>query len=305
MLSRCKARLRQMLLAWNRAQLHLSVLMCQGLDCRRFSLAHRLLRKDGILLNGDWLCSPRCLRAALRQRLSRRAPAARLSMPVSPRMPFRLHLLKSGALTEEGLQTAFREMRETGQPLGRVLLRLRLVTAEQLAAAQAAEQGCAFYTLAAAPVAAELELPPRLAAQYTAATLHGNAERILIGFVQRIDRGLLGWVEEVTGRKAQGCFITASRREAQLALCAPPRADRELAGRPLSSAQAGVRILEHAIATGAEQIQLARLNDLLWVRYARGPLACGDLLLCLLDEAGSTGAPVPRESGVGKKLRVL
>ncbi len=288
----------------------LALLLCNGPGCRRFALAHRLLRKDGVFLHAggeeQWLCSTRCLEAAVTAWLERDPLAERLPMPRLPRMPFRLILLQRGLLGEEQLRRALAHGNGTGPSLSRALLQLRLVSEEDLAAAHAAENGCAFFTLPPAPVCPDLRLPRELARREQAVTLHGTPDRILVGFVHRIDRALLTMVEQLTGRIAQGCFLTASRHAAQLAFDGDPRTDSSASR--LNRQQVALELVAKAVESGAEAVHVGRTRKMLWVRYRCGSGACVDQLLELADQpekVASVQAGTSSEGRMNKKLQVL
>ncbi len=248
-------------------RLRLRVHVCAGAGCRRMTVEHRALRKDGIFLHGKWLCSPACLRSAVAAVLGGFGAAELHTMPRLPRMPFRLLLLQRGLLSEQALAEALARSECTGLPLGRTLLHLGLVTEGELAASLAAENGCAFYALPPAPVAAEAALPALLAERFEAAAVHSVGGRLLVGFVHRIDRQLLCAVERMTDRKAEGCFITEAHRRQQLALSLP---EREKSGSALAQTadegEAARLIVEAATRGGAEQLAIERVGGLFWVR---------------------------------------
>ena len=284
---------------------HKGFLLCGGPRCRRFTFAHPWLRKDGVFLGEDWLCSPGCLQAAAAAALRAKAPCERLSMPRMPRMPFRLHLLRRGAVTEMELDTAQRCARERSISLSEALLELGSVGEEQLAAAHAAENGCAFFALPSAP-ARSLQLPRELAQQGGAATVYAVPDRILIGFVHRLDRTLLKAVEQVFGRQAEGCFITASRYRAQFAADAPSAvsiARRLPAAARVTRAEAGQLLRELALREGAEWIRAGYTRDAVWFRWWRNAECYGDLVLNLRSELDSGNTVSSSASGTGRTAR--
>ena len=297
-------------------RLQIFVLLCSGASCRRFAVAHRWLRKDGIYLDGAWFCSPGCFEAAALRVLTPSARGERHAMPRLPRMPFRLVLVRDGLLAEAELERSQAHAEQTGMALAQALVALGCATQAQVAAALAAESGCAFYTLAPQPLTPELLLPRALADRFNAATVHGSADRIVVGFVFRVDRGLLALVERITGRRAEGCFITTAHREAQLAAQAAGPDKHELGphslGRPAPAAgeqpvsrpQAARTILERALQSGAEQVRLARSGDIVWARLWTGESACED---CLVEMDESAAVPSLRRLGRRdeKKLHAL
>ncbi len=315
-----KQAVRRRLKRFAQERLQILVRLCHGHACRRFALAHRWLREDGILLDGAWFCSPGCFEAAALAAMTQSARGERHTMPRVPRMPFRLILLRDGLIAQDDLERAQAHAGHTGIPLAEALLALGCATGAQVAAALAAESGCAFYTLPPEALAPELLLPAALADRYGAATVHGAADRIVVGFVHRVDRGLLAMVERITGRRAEGCFFTAARRQAQLAQAALPSEAAGAEGqaprvRPVSRPQAARTILDRALRTGAEQVRLARSGDLVWARLWTSDGAMEDCLVEISDEvsieisgaANPLPASLPRQTSRSqeKKLRVL
>ncbi len=284
------------------------ILLCGSPRCRRFALAHQWLRRDGILLAGEpgssggdiWLCSSGCFESALLERIIEKVDAANPgrsnAKPRLPRMPFRLVLLSQGVLTEADLDAALAHAVHTQVSLATALSALRLCTPEQLAAAFASENGCAFYTLDPAPVTAGLLLPPALSRYFGAVTVHGTADRAVLGFTERIDRGLLRLCAQMFGCRVEPCFITPTRYAAQLSLdgLAVGTTAASSGLRTASAASAVQLIAQQAARSGAEQVRCARSGNLLWVRHAGGDNADrATHELFLLAEEQVAGARIP------------
>lgn len=257
----------------------LRVLGCAEARCRRFTVSHSWLRRDGIFLDGAWLCGSQCFEAAVMSRLSSRMPGEPGTVRRLPRMPFQLLLLRDQVLSEQALRDARQLAEDRGVSLGEALIATGAVTEEQLAAVRAEESGCAFYSLPPQPIAPELVLPAALAMQVLAATVHGAADRIVIGFADRLDRGVLAVTEQIVGRRAEGCFITASRWKAQLVMDGVDQQTQIVAAQPLQAA--AHTILEKALQAHAEQVVLGRAGDLVWVRYGRSDKSFENSLLCV------------------------
>ena len=230
-------------------------------------------------MDGAWLCGSQCFEAAVMSQLGSRMPGEPGTVRRLPRMPFQLLLLRDQVLSEQTLRDARQLADSRGVSLGEALLAIGAVTAEQLAAVRAEESGCAFYSLPPQPVAPELVLPAALAVQVSAATMHGATDRIVIGFVEQLDRGVLAMTEQIVGRRAEGCFITADRWKAQLAVDGADPQTQVVAAQPL---QAAARmILEKALQVHAEQVVLGRAGNLVWVRYQRCDKSFENSLLCV------------------------
>ncbi len=276
---------------------------CGSEDCRRFKAALRGARKDGIVLENTWLCSAQCLENALVRTMAAAGSGRQYTMPRLPRMPFRLLLLQSGVLSEAGLKQAGEHAERTGATLSRALLDLQLVTDAELAGSLAAESGCAFYALPPAPVAPEAELPMMLAERYAAATVHSTPERVWIGFVHKVDHGLLRLVAHMAGRKTEPCFITAAHHKRQIG-CQAAQADE----RTLLSNTAGLKataqaVVQHALRTAAERVVVGRSEQIVWFRFHTGKGTVDDRFVQLAEprSAKLEQSGMPHE----KKLRVL
>jgi hypothetical protein len=279
---------------------------CEGEQCRRFTVAHNRLRRDGIFLAGTsegsdrWLCSPQCFELALlalideigSREQSRRAP---------PRMPHHLALLNKGLILEADLQKAQQHAERSGLRLGEALLSLSLVSEEQLAEAYARENGCAFYKLAPASIVSAAVLPRALSLHFAAVTVHTQAERTLIGFTRRIDRRLLAMAGQMSDCRTEACFITERHLREQLsvdgdvAMTCNAVADFETAS-PSAAAHA---IARQAERLGSERVRLAGCSGMLWARLCNdgGHISGGsgnwrDAVFVIAEEA----LQAPRES---------
>ena len=294
------AALRRRLFAAAQRRFRLQLHRCTGDPaCRRFTVVHRRLRKDGIFLQGQWLCSPGCLRVALVQCLSASPGAGLHAMPRLPRMPFRLILLQNGTLTQQQLTEALMVSERTGVSLGQTLLDLEFVTPATLAAALAAENGCAFYGLPPAPPVPDVELPLALAREAGAAIVHATPVRLLVGFVQRIDRDLLRAVETMTGLRAEPCFITEAHHHRQLALS--KQSPEPAQAIPVSEGAA--LLTQQAVRMAAEKLLFARVRDHFWVRM-QGSSSHRDQVIQATAEAARSDLELVSATAK-KKLRAL
>lgn len=238
------------------------VLFCARAGCRGFCCTASWLRRDGIELQGQWLCSSACLVASLTTALNT-APRRR-EFAVPPRLPYRLALLRLGYLCEADLQRALADAANAGAPLGAVLLESGAITEDQLAMARAMESACAQYRLPAQAVAPEYRLPLAIGEIFQAVTVHGSEDRWLIGFVERVDRTLLTLAESVTGTRPEGCMITATRRGAQVEM------DGCVAA--VVAAETRTMAVEHleqcALQSGAESLRVGLEGDLVWACFS-------------------------------------
>ncbi len=295
---------------WVGGHFGLQTLLCAGPRCRRFTIAHRWLRRDGIFLRDRWLCSPLCFEEAVAAMLETAGPGRRFTMPRLPRMPFRLILLQREQISEPELQFALEYSENSGLPIGPVIVRLGFATVEQVASARAAENGCAFYALPPAALAPELRLPLSLSHACEAAAVHATADRIMLGFADRVDRGLAQMMEQVTGQRVECCLVTRAHLLRQLALDAAQAglsSQITSPAHPVSRLAAAQHLGEQALCTGAEAVGVGRAGQRLWVRFTGNSDQVVDSVFELSEEAVKPGIPLsgrmrPR---LEKKTRVL
>lgn len=279
--------------SWVGGQIGLRTLLCTGPGCRRFTVTHRWLRRDGIFLRNQWLCSPLCFEGALAAMLETVDLGRRFTMPRLPRMPFRLILLQRELVSELELQLALEHSEDTGRPVGNVLVELGFATAEQVASARAAENGCAFYALSPSALPPEMRLPLPLSHACGAAAVHATSDRIMLGFVDRVDRGLAQLMEQVTGQRIECCFIMGEHYERQLAFDALKSTEKPLLPlQPISRVAAAAQLGEQALRTGAEAVTVGRAGRRLWVRMTGDDRRVIDTVFELSEETSTPEIPL-------------
>ncbi len=250
--------------------LSVQTLTCSGPGCRRFTLAHRRLRRDGILLRVAvsrqdwWLCSPECFSRSLHAQMDAYATPGPRDGGVPPRMPFRLHLLRAEVVSVEDLQRAQDHAFAHGMTFAAALRALELATEDQIGTAIASEQGCSFFAVPPVPQRITLRLPFPLAQRFDAATVFSTEGRLYVGFVARVERSLLRLAGQMTGLQAEPCIITAKRLAEQRACEGMASAEAELARTPVQSASS--QLLAQALECGAERVQIGAAGRLLWAR---------------------------------------
>ena len=259
------------------------VLECQARPCRRFTVSHRLLRRDGIYLGDAWHCSAACFEESLRRRLAPAAEGCLEPQRRPGRIPLRLLLVERGVLSEAQLRDALRLHGERGGSLEYVLLAEGFANESQLASARAAEAGCAVL-LQPPSMPPSVQLPYGLAERYHAAIVHASEICLLLGFTRRLSTVLQHAVEQVTGTRAEACFVPDSILGAMLGYAArthqietpsepvnPARPSTPwptLSKTPAFPADAARGILRWAIDTGAERVRMATGDRWAWVRLS-------------------------------------
>jgi hypothetical protein len=133
-------------------------------------------------------------------------------------MSIGLTLLAKGYLTAEELRFAQTESELRRENIETTLARHNLTSEKQFASARAAQWG--YPVIAQDRVGQEVEsdIPRYLLQMFSAVPLQYSikAKRILLGFVFRVEHGLLESIEQITGCRVVPCFITATEQAEQM-----------------------------------------------------------------------------------------
>jgi hypothetical protein len=245
-------------------------------------------RKPGIEIGPDWFCSAGCFGAAVEERLldiylSSAANGASSDRGVRPdRMPLNLLLFARGCLTHPQSIEAARQSKNVGGSMNETLVRLGYVTEEQITQTRAVQAGYPVYSLktdrpadterhpdTATPALFGISIPQTLIDRYSMMPIHfvPATRRLLLGFVHKVEHGLLYAVEQMTGTVAEPCFLSPGDFEA-LKKRTPSHSlndvvDCEEGARPAAMAQV---ISNCAVQMSADEARLRRTRDYLWVR---------------------------------------
>jgi hypothetical protein len=186
-------------------------------------------------------------------------------------MSMGLILLAKGYLSTETLRSAQIESERHQENLEATLIRLRLVSEKQLAAARAAQWGYPVLAQDRIGQTVESDIPQYLLQQSSAVPLDYSikAKRILLGFVFRVDHCLLESIEKVTGCRVLPCFITASELAEQtkcvMAFSNHTEAVIDDLGAPERMARTVGRF---AVEVAAERAVFARCWSHVWARIS-------------------------------------
>lgn len=189
---------------------------CAQADCNITALQRSVsLRGNGVHVGDQWYCGPVCFQAEAEQRFtrildSRKRPIARRS----PRMPLELVMVSRGIITEEQLKAAYAS-KQSEEGIVRTLLNLGYVTTDQVLSATAAQWGFPVFPLKSAGPAVDIKLPSHLIEKYRFLPVHlsPNTGKLLLGFVNGVEHGLVHVVETITGHTVAPCFIAPDEYE--------------------------------------------------------------------------------------------
>jgi hypothetical protein len=285
------------------------VVECGDLSCRGFHVSNALLRQPGIFLDLTWYCSSDCLRDGIKQRVEAQLSSALTDLRRPPRMPFRLILLAGGLVSEAQLAEAramqasnTRTVGGAGAPdVGSTLVSLGYVTEEQVGAARAAEAGCPFFGGAIQAMLPAYRLPAALVQLHCALPVHYSpvTDRLVVGFVYRVNNSLVQAIEQVIGCRVEACMITATAWKQHVAAIPPP-CPEQVGRQTLQQSRIVDMIVEQAIASGADRIRMGLAGTSFWVRLTAGPRS-EDLLIDLAEDGAQAesgfGSPEPVSKG--------
>lgn len=249
----------------------------------------------GINVGPAWYCSPDCLAAAATMRFSAFTVSNILEMPHSPRLSIGLVMLSKGYVTDQQLRLAISESQRSGEELESVLFRLGLASERQMTAARAAQWGYPVLGQERMTQVADLDVPTTLLESCSAAALHSSiaAKRLLLGFVHRVDHSLMNSVEEMTGFRAEPCFITPTELAEQRArLTAVPRCEEVVIEDLKTSAQMGRAVAGLTVEIGAREVRFSHCRDYAWTRLT-GKRRMIDVLFRIKSERNSGRENVP------------
>jgi hypothetical protein len=177
--------------------------------------------------------------------------------------------LSKGILTDDQLRSAVATSQQSGEDLEVTLVRLGLANEKQLAAARAAQWGCPVLGRESIRQRVEADLPTTLLRTCWAAPLRysPNGKSLLMGFVYRVEHRLLLALEQVTGCRAEPCFITRTEFEQQMAwLTVVPDFDEVVHDEPQTPKQMANIVAELAIEATARKVSFVQCRDYFWTR---------------------------------------
>ncbi|MGA3048001.1 MAG: hypothetical protein ABSD67_15325 [Terracidiphilus sp.] len=245
--------------------------VCGHRNCRNTMLMRSVPQsRVGIRIGERWYCSVDCFSEAAYIRISALRENQVIEMPHNPRLSIGLAMLSKGYLTDDQLRFAVTESQLHGEELDIALVRLGLATERQLAAARAAQWGCPVLVQDGVSQPIEADIPPTLLRTCFAAPLRysQNGKKLLMGFVYRVEHRLLLALEQVTGCRAEPCFITQTEYDEQMErLTLVPDCHDEVVYEEIqSSRQMANTLAGLAIEVAAREASFVQCRDYLWTR---------------------------------------
>jgi hypothetical protein len=246
--------------------------VCALQGCRNRALMRSIPQsRAGINVGQQWYCCVDCFAAAARTRLTALADGRVMEMPHNPRLSIGLVMLSKGHLTDDQLRLAVAQSQMRGEELEAALLRLGLAGERQLAAARAAQWGYPVLGQDRIGQSVEADIPATLLRACTAAPLHysAKAKRVLLGFVYRVEHSLLQSIEQVTGCRAEPCFITPTDFAEQMErVNAVPNYEEVVFEDIRTPAQMAKTLGGFAVEAGAREASFAPCRNYIWARLS-------------------------------------
>jgi hypothetical protein len=257
---------------------------------RTMTLRQFSTNKAGIRMHDQWYCSSPCFTAAVERELSELLPPWQECADRVVRMPLGLVCVSRGLLTHAQLKQATDEQKRSGGEIGDLLVQTGAVSEKDVTAVRAAQWGCPVFSMPRQFVPTAIRIPSALIRLYSTAPLHyvTATNTLLVGFIHRIEYGLLYVIEQVTGCKTQPCFVTPSDFEIHLQRIerAPEKnGDRIAKQIEFEDFQSPVEMAKilctYGVDLEAEQATIKRYKDYIWAR-----LKCGHTDADLVFRAG-------------------
>jgi hypothetical protein len=223
----------------------------------------------GVRVGQQWYCSVGCFAEAAFNRFSALSNGRVVEMPHSPRLSIGLAMLSKGYLTDEQLRFAMTQSQLLGEGLESALVRLGLANEWQLTSARASQWGYPVLGQDRVGQPVEADIPASLLRACSAAPLHYSAaqKRLVLGFVNRVDHSLLVSLEQITGCRAEPCFITPTEFEGQMArLTAPPDYEEATFKDTLTPSQMARTLGGSAVEVSAREGRFAHSPNYVWAR---------------------------------------
>lgn len=218
-----------------------------------------------------WYCSVDCFVKMTRHRFSVLASGRNLDMPHIPRVSIESVMLSKGYVTEEELRSAKDQSRLGGEDLEAELVRLGLVDEWHLASARAIQWGYPVLGRDRISQSVHADLPLTLMKAFSAVPLHysRSSNRMLMGFVYKVEHSLLHSLEQVTGCRVEPCFITPTELHYQMERLQLSAENREIVLKDsLTAAEKANTVGGLALEIRARDVRLSRCQEYVWMRLS-------------------------------------
>ncbi len=237
-------------------------------SCRNNQLMRSLPGgRQGIQLGQLWYCSVDCFVEAACTPLAQLSSRRVVEISRSPRLSLGLALLSKGYLTPEQLRLATEQGQRLGENLDATLI--HLATDKQLATARSAQWGYPVLAREHMGHMVQADIPQTILHVCSAVPFHysSSARRILLGFVFRVEHGLLESIEHITGCRVEPCFVTLADLGDQVErLTRPPGYTEILVDDPGTPEKMARTLGRMAVEVAAQEARFTHCKHQVWTR---------------------------------------
>jgi hypothetical protein len=279
-----------------KAPAHLPLMnTCMNIDCKTSWL--RLWRRRNVpRFEGQWACSPECMRVLIEESVERELGDG---SPLEPqkhkhRIPLGLLMLSQGWITQDQLRTALDAQRAAGGKtrIGDWLMRQCDLSEEQVTRALSMQWGCPVLSLSGHQPETVSTLVPRILLDtYGMVPLRNHSSRLAyLAFEDHLDSTVALAVERMSGIHIEAGVVTASeffRVRQRMMRATFPKAELLQAETSTSVARQIADVIERA---RPHQTKLVRMHRYFWLRIWHNPAPT----LSASDPHIAPVSPVPR-----------
>lgn len=257
---------------------------CEG--CHRTTTLRNLsARKAGIRMHDAWYCSSPCFTSAVEKEIAILLSGRKRHSDNLLRLPLGMILISRGLLNTEQWREVSALQKDTGAEIGELLVRHCGLTEEQITAARAAQWNCPVFSAPRNVVPTDVQIPSALIAHYSAIPLHyvPATKLVLVGFVERIEYGLLYAIEKIAGCKTRACFVSPSDFKLQMEQreqAEGPLGKQVVCDDILTAAEMAQTLCRYGVDMEADEAVIGRCKEHIWAR-----LKCGGSDVDLLFRA--------------------
>ncbi|HEX4036796.1 MAG TPA: hypothetical protein VHX37_01945 [Acidobacteriaceae bacterium] len=269
---------------WNRVRARCGLRTCHNKLLMRSVPQSRA----GIQVGNEWYCSADCFAGAMQTPLAALIGPRLTEMPRNPRLSVGLAMLSKGILTEAQLREATARSQWRGEDLETTLLQLGLANEKQLAAARSAQWGYPVLTQEGPGPTVRANLPLEFLRGLEAVPVYyaAAAKRLVLGFVRRVEPSVLQAIEQITGCRAEPCFLTPAEFQQQVERCvACDGYEEALLDQAATPAHMARTLGGFAVEVSARQVDYVACKSWIWVRLA-GRKKTVDVLFALKSVTG-------------------
>ena len=256
---------------------------CSRGGCSRWlTQRHLETGKVGVYLRGSWYCSYRCFTSAAEEVFAQMLGGGNhiSSSRHNSRMPLGLNMVSKGLLNDAQYREVNEESKQSGEEIGDVVVRRGFADEKQVTAIRAAQWACPVYTAPSRALATHVQIPPTLTKLYTMVPLRQTAatKTLMMGFVQGVEYSPLYAVEQITGYKAQPCFVTPTDYWNQVEAQREANNADELIFDSMQTPEEMTKVVcNYGALLNAAEISIVRCREFLWAR-AKGGKRTADML---------------------------